>query len=138
MADNENVTALEHAVQKMNDRDLEGYLDVYAENVVLHGYPPGIEGKAGATAFYTAFGRALPDIQLSIEDSLADGDRVAVRYRIQGTHQDELMGVPATGKRVDLSGQSFFRFENGRIAERWQALDGTVLLMQLGALPPPS
>ena len=69
---------------------------------------------------------------------IADGDKVAVRYRIRGTHSDELMGVPATGNAVDVEGQSFFRFEDGRLAERWQALDVVSLMTQIGALPAPA
>jgi len=131
--EDENIAAIERAVERMNDGDLPGYLDLYADDLTLHGYPPDVEGKAGAVAFYTSFSKALPDLKLSIEDAIADGDTVAVRYRIQGTHEDEFMGVPASGNKVDLSGQSFFRFEDGRVVERWQALDGATLLTQLGA-----
>jgi steroid delta-isomerase-like uncharacterized protein len=135
---NENIAAIEAAVEKMNTGDLEGYLELYAENVVLHGYPPGVEGKAGANAFYTSFAKALPDIRITIEDVMAEGDKVAARFKVQGTHSDELMGVPATGNSVDVEGQSFFRFENGQITERWQSLDAMTLMTQLGALPAPS
>ena len=135
MAQNENVAAIERAVAHMNQGNLDGYLELYAENVTVHGYPPGVEGKAGVSEFYRAFARALPDLELKADDVLAEGDKVAVRYSLSGTHSDELMGVPATGNKVELSGQSFFRFENGQVAERWQSLDGAALLTQIGALP---
>jgi len=138
MAKNENAAAIENAVAQMNSGNLEGYLEMYSDDLTLHGYPPGVEGKAGVSAFYAAFAKALPDVELTAEDVIADGDKVAVRYRIRGTHSDELMGVPATGKRVDVEGQSFFRFEDGRVAERWQSLDAVTLLTQIGALPAPA
>ena len=138
MAQSENVAAIESAVAQMNSGNLEGYLELYSDDLTLHGYPPGVEGKAGVSEFYAAFARALPDIELTAEDVMTDGDRVAIRYRVQGTHKDELMGVPATGNKVDVEGQSFFRFENGRVVERWQSLDGAALLTQLGALPAPA
>ena len=138
MAQNENVAAIERAVEQMNSGNLDGYLELYADDLTLHGYPPGVEGKAGASAFYASFRNALPDLNLTIEDTVSEDDRVAVRYRIRGTHQDELMGVPATGNQVDVTGQSFFRFQDARVVERWQSLDAVTLLTQLGALPAPA
>ncbi len=138
MAQSENVAAVERAVEHMNSGNLEGYLEMYADDLTLHGYPPGVEGKEGVSAFYAAFAKALPDVELTLEDAVSDGDKVAVRYTIKGTHSDELMGVPATGNRVDVSGQSFFRFEDGRVVERWQSLDAVTLLTQIGALPAPA
>ena len=138
MAQSENAAAIERAVEQMNSGNVEGYLELYSDNLTLHGYPPGIEGKEGATAFYTAFRKGVDPFHLTIEDLIEDGDTVAGRYNIRGKHADELMGVPATGNDIDISGQSFFRFEDGRVVERWQALDGAALLMQLGALPAPT
>ena len=138
MAQNENVAVIENAVQHMNSGNLEGYLEMYSDDLTLHGYPPGVEGKAGVSAFYASFAKALPDVELTAEDVVSEGDKVAVRYRIRGTHSDELMGVPATGNKVDVEGQSFFRFENGQVAERWQSLDAMTLMTQIGAIPAPS
>ena len=135
MAEQQNIAALETAVAQMNAGNLEGYMELYGDDLTLHGYPPGVEGKAGAHAFYTQFSKALPDVELTIDDAVGEGDTVAVRYTIRGTHQDELMGVPATGNRVEVNGQSFFRFEDGRVAERWQSLDAMGLMAQVGALP---
>jgi steroid delta-isomerase-like uncharacterized protein len=131
----QNVAAIESAVEQMNAGNLDGYMELYADDLTLHGYPPGVEGKEGATAFYTQLRKALPDMELTANDTIADGDMVAARYTIRGTHSDELMGVPASGNRVDVEGQSFFRFQDGRVAERWQSLDGLTLMQQIGALP---
>ena len=138
MAQNENVAAIESAVAQMNAGNVDGYLELYADNVTVHGYPPGVEGKAGITEFYRSFRNGFSDFELSVEDVMTDGDKVAGRYRIRGTHSDELMGVPGSGNKVDIEGQSFFRFENGRVAERWQSLDGANLMTQIGALPAPN
>ena len=138
MAQNENVAAIESAVAQMNAGNVDGYLELYADDLTVHGYPPGVEGKAGVSEFYRSFRNAFSDFELTIEDVLTDGDKVAGRYRIRGTHSGELMGVPGSGNMVDIEGQSFFRFENGRVAERWQSLDGANLMTQIGALPAPS
>ena len=135
---NENVAAIASAVEQMNEGNVDGYLELYADDLTVHGYPPGVEGKEGVSEFYRSFRKAISDFELTIEDVISNDDMVAGRYRIRGKHADELMGVPASGNDIDVEGQSFFRFEDGRVAERWQALDGAVLLTQIGALPAPS
>ena len=137
MAQNENVAAIESAVAQMNAGNVDGYLELYADNLTVHGYPPGVEGKAGVSEFYRSFRSGFSDFELTVEDVLTDGDKVAGRYTIRGTHGGELMGVPASGNKVELDGQSFFRFENGRVVERWQAMDAVPLLIQIGAMPAP-
>jgi steroid delta-isomerase-like uncharacterized protein len=137
MAQNENVAAIESAVAHMNAGNVDGYLELYADDLTVHGYPPGVEGKAGVSEFYRSFRNAFSDFELTIEDVLTDGDKVAGRYTIRGTHSGELMGVPGSGNKVEVEGQSFFRFENGRVAERWQSLDGVPLMQQIGAMPAP-
>jgi steroid delta-isomerase-like uncharacterized protein len=134
----DNLAAIESAVAQMNAGNVDGYLELYADNLTVHGYPPGVEGKEGVSEFYRSFRNAFSDFELTVEDTLTEGDMVAGRYRIRGTHSDELMGVPGSGNKVDIEGQSFFRFENGRVAERWQSLDGANLMTQIGALPAPS
>ena len=137
MAQNENVAAIESAVAQMNAGNVDGYLELYADDLTVHGYPPGVEGKAGVSEFYRSFRSGFSDFELTIEDVLTDGDKVAGRYTIRGTHSGELMGVPGSGNKVELDGQSFFRFENGRVVERWQAMDAVPLLIQIGAMPAP-
>jgi len=138
MAQNENVAAIESAVAHMNAGNVDGYLELYADDLTVHGYPPGVEGKAGVSEFYRSFRNAFSDFELTIEDVLTDGDKVAGRYTIRGTHSGELMGVPGSGNKVELGGQSFFRFQDGKVVERWQAMDGAALLTQIGALPAPA
>src|SRR5687768_16053683 len=113
-----------HMVERMNARDLDGYMAGYAEDVRLHGYPPGVEGRDGARAFYAALLAALPDLDLRIDDALERDGMLALRYGLKGTHQGDLMGVPATGNRVDVEGMTFLRFERDKIAERWNLMDG--------------
>jgi len=138
MAQNENVAAIESAVAHMNAGNVDGYLELYADDLTVHGYPPGVEGKAGVSEFYRSFRNAFSDFELTIEDVLTDGDKVAGRYTIRGTHSGELMGVPGSGNKVELGGQSFFRFQDGKVVERWQAMDGAALLTQIVALPAPA
>ena len=87
MAQSENAAAIERAVEEMNSGNVEGYLDLYSDNLTLHGYPPGIEGKEGATAFYTQFRKGVDPFHLTIDELIEDGDTIAGRYTIRGTHK---------------------------------------------------
>ena len=74
---------------------------------------------------------------MSLEEVLAEGNKVAVRLTFSGTHQGEFMGLPATGKRFTIAGMNVFRVEGSKIAENWPQLDMLGLLQQLGAIPAP-
>jgi len=83
----------------------------------------------------TIYPKAFPDIDSTVEDIVAEGDRVAFRYTWRGTHQGEFMGVAPTGKKVSILGITIVRIAGGKIAETW-ALDDTLgLMQQLGAIP---
>ena len=116
----------------------ERYVDFYDDSVTLEGYPPGIDGKEGARAFYTAIFEALDDGRIDLQEVLVEGDTAAVRFRLTGKHGGELMGVPASGNSVDVAGQSFIRVRDGKIVERIQAFDTFTLLQQIGAIPAPA
>jgi predicted ester cyclase len=81
---------------------------------------------------------AIPDFRVTIEDLVAEGEKVAVRRTYEGTHRGgPLLGIPATGKRSQFGGISIFRLANGRIAEHWEQLDRLALMQQLGVVPAP-
>jgi steroid delta-isomerase-like uncharacterized protein len=104
----------------------------YREHNPRPGQEPGIDGyKSGVSMMRAAF----PDLFLDVRDVLADGDRVALRYVLCGTHDGELMGVPASGQRVSSDGMVFARLESGQVVERWGVQDMMTLLQQIGALP---
>jgi steroid delta-isomerase-like uncharacterized protein len=73
-----------------------------------------------------------------VEDMVAEGDKLAVRWTVQGTHRRELLGIPSTGKHVRFSGISIYRLAEGKIAEQWEQWDRLPLLQQLGVLPTPA
>jgi steroid delta-isomerase-like uncharacterized protein len=92
----------------------------------------GREAAKGAIAGYRA---AFPDVHLTIEDQVADDDRVATRWSGRGTHQGDLMGMPATGKQATVTGITIDKIVNGRIAESWTNWDTLGMMQQLGAVP---
>jgi predicted ester cyclase len=83
------------------------------------------------------FRQGFPDVISTIEDLVAEGDKVVARWRAQATHQGEYMGIPPTGNRVEFTGISVYRIEAGKIAESWTAEDDLGLMRQIGAIPEP-
>ena len=87
--------------------------------------------KKRATLYRTAF----PDMQLNIEDIIAEGETVMARWSCRGTHKGDLSGIAPTGKQVNFSGVSIARFANGKMAEGWVNWDALGLMQQLGVVP---
>lgn len=109
------------------------YLASYAPDVRLHGFPPDVpSSRDGITGFYQAIWGAFPDFALTIEDVLAEGDTAVVRFAWVGTHRGAFMGVPPTGRVVRGYGITLMRYQDGLIAERWQAMDLLGVMLQLG------
>ena len=110
--------------------------DVLASDFIAHfpGQPP-IHGIDGFREFTSAFFNAFPDLTTTIEDLLAEGDRVAVRQTWRGTHTSEFLHIPATGKQVTFTSTEIYRVSGGKLAEEWVELDMLGLLQQLGAMP---
>jgi steroid delta-isomerase-like uncharacterized protein len=117
--------------------DLDALDQILTSDFVDHEEgPPGTpDGIEGVKFFVSMFREAFPDIQVSIDDVMEDGDRVAVRATMTGTHDGELMGVPPSGNRVRLEMIDIVRVEDGRCAEHWGAADNLSLMQQIGAIP---
>ena len=123
----------------MNQRNLAALDEFVAQDVIDHqvpaGFPPGIEGKR---QFLGMLLDAFPDLHITIEgDLIAEGDYVAERWTLEGTHQGELVGIPATGKRVKVAGMSILRLVDGQQVEHWSVMDQFGLLQQIGVIPMP-
>jgi steroid delta-isomerase-like uncharacterized protein len=97
--------------------------------------PEPMRGPDGVKRQAEGYRTAFPDIRLTIEDEIAEGDRVVTRWTATGTHEAELFGIPPTGKQATVSGITISRIADGRIAENWISWDTLGLLQQLGAVP---
>ena len=134
MAD--NLAVLRAAVDAWNAHDRDRYVTGYRPDVKLHGFPEGVDDAATLGDFFAGFWEAVPDAQIALGDAFEAGDRAAARLTITGTHEGELMGVPATQKPISLEVITILRFEDdGRIAERWNVADFLSMLQQIGAIP---
>ena len=92
-------------------------------------------GQADAAKQEAAdFRRGFPDVISTVEDLIAEGDKVVARWRSRATHRGDYMGIPASGKEVEFTGISFYRIEGGQIAESWSIEDQFGLMRQIGAV----
>jgi len=112
--------------------------ELNAANVVTHNPPsPPMQGTEAFKQFVQMYRSAFPDTQMTIEDQIAEGDKVVTRWTARGTHKGELMGIPPTGKQVTVTGISVSRWANGKTVESWSNFDTLGMLQQLGAVPTP-
>jgi steroid delta-isomerase-like uncharacterized protein len=109
--------------------------EIVAQDFTLHGAPPGLpSGREGLKLLVGMFRSAFPDYRDSIEDLVAEGDKVVVRWTFRGTHTGDFQGIPATGKHVKTTGISIFRVDDGKIKDDWTIIDMVGLLQQLGVV----
>jgi steroid delta-isomerase-like uncharacterized protein len=110
------------------------------DEFVAPDYTEHSEGFQGVEPFkqqITAFRAAFPDLRVTVEDLLIDGDRFASRTTVTGTHAGDLMGMPASGRRISVEAVDIGRIENGQAKERWGGLNLYSMLTQLGVIPAP-
>ena len=95
------------------------------------------DGREANRRFWAAFFSALPDLTATMEDLVICGDRVVGRFTYRGTHTGEFLGIPATGRNVEMRSIDIWRVQDGMFAEHWDELNTLELLQQMGALPQP-
>jgi len=129
--------ALEEIVSAEGNLDVAD--DIIAPNYVGHDpvSPEDVRGPEGVKEFASMYHNAFPDVQLSVEQQLAEGDWVATRWVANGTHLGELMGIAPTGNRVTVAGTSIVRIVDGKIEETWDNYDALGIMQQMGAIPSP-
>lgn len=91
-----------------------------------------MEGMEDLRAFIQAFRSAFPDLYIRIDDQVAEAEKVCTRISMTGTHEGDFIGLPVTGKSVQIQGVILSRFDDGLIIEEWELLDQLTLLQQLG------
>jgi steroid delta-isomerase-like uncharacterized protein len=117
--------------------DVDGFGEHMADDFVEHSENPGFESsKQGVMQMFRAYRTAFPDLRMDAEDVLVSGDRAVARVRATGTHEGEFMGMPATGRHVDVQLIDIIRFgDDGLAREHWGVFDALGMMQQLGAIP---
>ena len=97
--------------------------------------PEPLRGPDGVKEFVSMYRAGYSDARITVDDQLAEGDKVATRWTGQGTHDGELMGIPPTGKQVKVTGLTISRLANGKVVEEWTTWDTLGMLQKLGVVP---
>ena len=127
-----NAAIVQQVYEAFGSGNVDALDAVLAPDVVDHGaapdLPAGRDGVKGAVAYFL---RAFPDTHFNVEATISDGELVAARYTLTGTHRGEFMDIAPTGRQVRVTGMDFFRVRDGRVVERWGELDELGLMQQL-------
>ena len=120
----------------VNAGDLSVIDDLVADDFVEREPFPGIApDKEGVRQFFELFRSAFPDFRMEPHEIIAEGDLACVRSTTTGTHEGEFMGIPPTGRKIEVPGFDLVRVRDGQAVEHWGLLDGMTLMQQLGAIP---
>jgi steroid delta-isomerase-like uncharacterized protein len=131
--DNKAIVRRYFALLNRNDLPVEEAIAPLASNMIYHRLGmPDVTGLTGMRQVVEMFRSAIPDMHGTIEELVAEGDKVACRYSGRETHQGEMMGVAATGKAISVTGICIYRIANGKIQEEWDYSDVLGLMHQLG------
>ena len=139
MSTTENKALVRRLFAAIDSGDLAVFDDIFAPEIPLDGNrvfgnqagPEGMKHHSGAVK------NAIPDLKHTVHDMIAEGDIVAVRWTLTGTHKGAFRGIAPTGKWVSASFMEMFRFKDGKIVERWTEGDRLGMLQQIGAIPMP-
>ena len=137
MSTEDNKALVRRLCDANNQRNWTGYDELLAPDFVFHDASTTIQGREAYQHSLAPFFTAFPDMHYTIEDLIAEGDRVVARYTAQGTQTGGLMGIAPTGKQVTLTQIIIYRFANGKYVEGWTNADALGVLQQLGLIPAP-
>ncbi len=139
MSDAENKTIARRFNEDVWGRGDQAALEeLFAPDFVDHGALPGqTPDREGHKQILAAFRSAFPDLSVTTEDIIAEGDKVVSRWTARGTHQGELLGTAPTGNEVTFTGIDVLRIAEGKVVERWAQGNDLEVMQQIGAIPPP-
>jgi steroid delta-isomerase-like uncharacterized protein len=138
MSDQNKALARRAIEEVFNQGKLNVIDELVASNATFHdaNVPGGkFTGPEGMKQFVQIYRTAFPDIHITIEDQVAEGDKVVTRWTGRGTHKGDLMGIKPTNKQATVTGTDVERYQNGKVVESWASYDMLGMLQQLGVVP---
>jgi steroid delta-isomerase-like uncharacterized protein len=136
MSEQDREAAVRRWLEAWNTHDLNASQSLLEPGFVRHDANlPEVNGPHEQRSFLAGVFQAFPDIRVEPQQLISQGDLVAVRLTVQGTHRSEFLGVPATGRQIMIQSVDIFRVTNDKIAEQWVLMDALGLMQQLGAIP---
>ena len=135
-SEQQNEALIRQVLELINDRNLDAAFELYAPDYIYHG-PGGQElrGRDGIRGLWAVFLAAFPDLHSTVDDVISEGDKLVLRWTIQGTHTGEFLGIPASNKQMTLHVTEIFRIANGQLVEAWDQYDRLHLMEQIDAIP---
>ena len=137
MSTEDNKARVHRAYEGFNQRNLAVFNELCAPDLVFHNASTTIHGLEASMQVLSILLTAFPDARFTVEDLIAEGDKVVARHTLRGRHQGNFMGIPPTGKQITVTGIEIFHFANGKAVEEWVNGDDLGLLQQLGMVPMP-
>jgi len=138
MSAEENKALARRSLEIINEKNLGAIDEIYGSSYVRHDPDaPQVHSRDDYRQYLTGLCAVFPDLSFTIDDLVNEGDKVVSRFTIYGTHSREWRGLPATGKKVSLTGIAISHVADGKIVEDWFNSDIFSLAMQLGAIPAP-
>ncbi|MFN8472417.1 MAG: ester cyclase [Anaerolineae bacterium] len=134
----ENKTVIRRWFEEMNKGNMAAVDEFYGADYVLHdpNVPPDLpRGPASVRRYLAPIMAGFPDSSVTVDDVIAEGDKIAVRFTARGNHTGDFMGIPPSGKPIEARGISIIRIADGQMVEEWQNFDILTLLQQIGAIP---
>ncbi len=134
----DNKALVRRVIEEMEKRNWPAFMELHAPDFVCHApdSPEPVRREEFEQSIHSMYA-AFPDMRQTIEDIIAEGDKVVIRVTWRATHKGEIqeMGIPATGKEVTVSVIIIFRIADGRIAEAWEEYDMMSVMQQIGVIP---
>ena len=132
----DHAATMRNTYERINAGDIAGFGDLVSDDFVEHQGLPALPTKEGTLEFFRILLAAFPDWRMTVEDLIANGDKTVARVTVTGTHKGEFMGVPATGKQVEVQLIDIMQFDSaGLVCEHWGVADMLSLMQQLGVVP---
>jgi len=133
--EDDNKAHVHRFIDFINNDNLAPIDEFFTPNYTYHNSSmPDVKDLSSVKEFNAMAYRAFPDIQFTIEDLVAEGDKVVYRASARGTHKGEFMGIAPTGKQVTFTSIVISRIADGKFQEDWESLDGMYILQQLGLI----
>ena len=129
--------ARRYVEEVFNQKNLATVDELNTPDFVLHNASTTIQGREPYKQYLSMLFTAFPDMHITIEDMIAEGDIIAERVRVRSTHKGEYMGIPPTGKQATFTAIYIVRFANGKGVEVWANSDDLGAMQQLGVIPTP-
>jgi steroid delta-isomerase-like uncharacterized protein len=131
-----NEAVVDRVLVLIDERNLDEAFELYALDYIYHGPAGDLTGRDGIRGLWEVFLAGFPDLHSTVLDTISEGNKVVLRWQIEGTHTGDFLGVPPSGNKITLDVTEIFRVENGQLVEAWDQWDRLGLMRQIGGTWP--